>query len=300
MWRLFNNALPSASNLISRGCEVETSCLRCGYKLESTTHIFLKCWWSVEFWRQLMEGVGQLNLNFSSMEDWVWYCINEFDKMTLSYIFYGAKFIWFARNGLWHKGELWDIKGAVLRVKSQVSEFLEPHHRFVISKHEAARQWSPPAEGYIKVNCDGAWDKFRKAAGYGFICMNHSGVVESVGTGAPEGVKGALEAEGVALAQAMQEADRKMWSKAVFVTDNLEVFQLLMKGLPPGKSASGWFTACRSMLEHNQDWRIEHVLREANEEADYLARKALREDWNWSSGKAVPFCLCFVLNKPWL
>ncbi|KAL9673008.1 hypothetical protein QQ045_029261 [Rhodiola kirilowii] len=224
MWKLFNNTLPSASNLISRGCDVETSCLRCGYKMESTAHIFLNCWWSIEFWRQLMEGVSQLNLSFSSVEDWVWYCVNEFDKATLSYIFYGAKFIWFARNVLWHKGEMWDIKGAVLKVKSQVTEFLEPHHRFVISRHEAARQWIPPVEGYIKVNCDGAWDRSRKAAGYDFICRNHTSMVESVGAGVSAGLKGALEAEGVALKQAMQEVDRKEWRMAVFVTDNLEVF----------------------------------------------------------------------------
>ncbi|KAL9683709.1 hypothetical protein QQ045_015537 [Rhodiola kirilowii] len=232
MWRLFNNALPSACNLISRGCEVESRCLRCGYKMERTSHIFLKCWWSVVFWRQLLEGVCHLNLNFSSVEDWDWYCVNEFDRKTISYIFYGARFIWYARNVLWHNGELWDIKGAVWKVKSQVSEFLEPHHRFVVTNHEAARQWSPPAEGFIKVNCDGAWDSIRKVAGYGFTCRDHEGMVVLVGAGALKGLKGVLEAEGVALCRDMKEADRKGWRRAVFVSDNLEEFQLLLKGSP--------------------------------------------------------------------
>ncbi|KAL9666794.1 hypothetical protein QQ045_001135 [Rhodiola kirilowii] len=283
----------------ARGCEVEKKCQRCGYKLESTSHIFLECWWSVEFWRLLMEGVSQINirLSFSSVEEWVWYCVNEFDKRSLSYIFYGANFIWFARNVLWHNCEVWDVKGAVMKVKAQVSDFLEPHHRFVISRHEAAGLWTPPVEGFIKVNCDGAWDASRRAAAYGFIYRSHSGMVESVGAGVLKGSMGVLDAEGAALYQAMQEANRRNWRRAVFVTDNVEAFQLLLKGVPPGKSVSSWFVACRSLMERNQDWRIEHVLREGNEVADFLARKSLREDWCWLSDKAVPFCLCNLLNK---
>ncbi|CAM8944513.1 unnamed protein product [Rhodiola kirilowii] len=294
MWKLFNNALPSALNLFNRGCEVETSCLRCGFRWESTDHIFLKCWWSTEFWRLLMEGENHFSLNFSSVEDWLWYCVNGFDKKSLSYIFYGARFIWYARNSLWHEGVLWDVREAVQKVKRLVAEFLEPSHRFVVSRHEAARQWFPPVEGFIKVNEDGAWDPSRKAAGYGFVCRSFTGAVESVGAGVLEGLKGVVEAEGVALKMAMEEAVKKRWSKVVFVTDNLEVYELLLKGRPPGKSVSSWFLACKSMMECNQEWRIEHVLRDANEVADFLARKALRENWGWSLVMAVPSCLCNV------
>ncbi|CAM8877709.1 unnamed protein product [Rhodiola kirilowii] len=257
MWKLFNNALPSASNLINRGCEVDSSCQRCGFRLESTEHIFLRCWWSAEFWRLMMEGtnhVNHLSLSFTSVADWVWYCVNVFDKETLCYIFYGARFIWFARNSLWHKDVLWDVKEAVWRVKLQVAEFLKPRHRFVISKHEAVSQWVPPVEGVIKVNCDGAWDLSRKTAGYGFVCRNSTGVVEAVGAGSLKGLKGVVEAEGVALEHAMLEAIKKAWRKVDFVTDNLEVFHLMMKGLSPGKPASVWLSNCKSMMERNQEW----------------------------------------------
>ncbi|CAM8884344.1 unnamed protein product [Rhodiola kirilowii] len=297
MWRLFNNALPSAGNLISRGCEVESSCVRCGYKWESTTHIFLECWWTAEFWRQLMEGLGHLNLNFSSVEDWVWCCVNNFDKRTLTYIFYGAKFIWFTRNVLWHNGVLWDVKEAVLRVKGLVSGLLDPQYKFVISRHEAAMQWLPPPEGCLKVNCDGAWDRLKKAAGFGFICRNHAGLVEAAGAGSLEDCKGVQEAEGGALSQAMQRAARQEWRRVVFATDSLEVYQLLLKGLPAGKPVPAWFSICKILLDLNQQWRIEHVLRDANEAADFLACKALREGWSWSQAKAVPFCLRNVVSN---
>ncbi|CAM8914848.1 unnamed protein product [Rhodiola kirilowii] len=295
MWRLFNNALPSAVNLISRGCEVETRCLKCGYKWESTIHIFLECWWSVEFWRLLMEGREHLNLNFHSVEDWVWSWVNDFDTRSLTYFFYGAKYIWFTRNELWHKGILWDVNEAVLRVKWLASEFLNPYHKFVISSHEAVDQWLPPAEGWIKVNCDGAWDKIKKMAGYGFIYRNHSGMVETVGAGELEYCKGVLEAEGTAMAQAMLEAWKQKWSNVVFATDSLEVYQYLLRGLPAGSSDKEWYSSCKSLLENNQHWRIEHVLRDANGVADFLAGKALREGWKWMQADAIPRCLCSVL-----
>ncbi|KAL9666289.1 hypothetical protein QQ045_000617 [Rhodiola kirilowii] len=86
-----------------------------------------------------------------------------------------------------------------------------------------------------------------------YKARSYTGVVESVGAGVSEGHKGALDAEGVALEQVMQEAVKKEWRMAVFVTDNLEIFQLMLKGLPPGKSVSGWFSACKSLMECNQE-----------------------------------------------
>ncbi|KAL9674588.1 hypothetical protein QQ045_030860 [Rhodiola kirilowii] len=177
LWRLFYNAVPSAINLWKRGSVLDIKCARCGFKAESTIHVFLQCWWAQEFWRQLMDGTEKLQLCFSSMADWIWYCVKEFDGEELSRIFYGVRWIWYARNVLWHNGSSTEISVAVSRVffffdkpidvtteetatkgTSPKKEISRADYKFVLSSDEAGRSWTPPETGSVSINCDGAWE----------------------------------------------------------------------------------------------------------------------------------------------
>ncbi|KAL9687345.1 hypothetical protein QQ045_031745 [Rhodiola kirilowii] len=163
-----------------------------------------------------MMGKGEMVLNFSSMDDWVWHCVNNFDNDILILIFYGARFIWLARNSLWHKGEFWDVSTAVSKVKMIIKEFARPDFRFVISRHEAAMSWSPPEEGYLKVNSDGAWEVSSDEAGICFIGRDQSSIVEFAGACVVRGLRSAAEAEGTALMLSMKEAEKRGCRKPIF------------------------------------------------------------------------------------
>ncbi|KAL9663550.1 hypothetical protein QQ045_018939 [Rhodiola kirilowii] len=90
-----------------------------------------------DFWRQLLGDSGRLQLCFTSMADWIWYCVKEFDGEELSLIFYGIRWIWYARNVLWHNGANMELSAAVSKVKAIVKEISRADYRFVISRDEA-------------------------------------------------------------------------------------------------------------------------------------------------------------------
>ncbi|KAL9663790.1 hypothetical protein QQ045_019181 [Rhodiola kirilowii] len=227
LWRLFHNAVPSAVNLWKRGCVVETKCVRCGYPAECTTHIFLQCWWAQEFWRQLLGVAGKMQLCFSSMADWIWFCVKEFDGEELSLIFYGIRWIWYARNVLWHNGVIIELSAAVSKVKAIVKEISRADYRFVISRDEAGGIWSRPEVGSVSINCDGAWESLSGIAGVGAIGRNSEGQVVFVAAGRVGKCSSAIEAEGKALLAGMKEADRLGIYKASFITDSVEVLLYL-------------------------------------------------------------------------
>ncbi|KAL9659236.1 hypothetical protein QQ045_018715 [Rhodiola kirilowii] len=281
IWRLFNNALPSAMNLFRRGCAVDTKCIRCGYKFETNTHIFLECWWSAVFWKKLLGNTGSMESGFSSIADWIWYIVQTFDSATVSLIFYGARWIWYSRNSLWHDGKDMEVSEAVYKVRALVKEFLNPKYCFVMSREEAAKAWSPPEIGCVKVNCDGVWDSSTGTAGLGYLCRNGVGQVQFVYAKQVIGLTNTVDVEGTSIYAAMVATEEQGIRNATFVTDNVDVLQGLMCGRRSILAQSKWFSECRRMLQSHESWKVEHVFREANKAADFLAVKACMEGWNW-------------------
>ncbi|CAM8898973.1 unnamed protein product [Rhodiola kirilowii] len=156
--------------------------------------------------------------------------------------------------------------------------------------------WSPPEEGYVKVNSDGAWEVSADEAGIGFIGRDYSGIVEFAGACVVRGLRSAAEAEGTALMLAMKEAEKRGYRKAIFSTDNIEIVLYLLRGYKVGSSVPSWFAECRILMERNREWKLQHVLRETNKEVDYLAHKAKTTGWSWRHSKALPICLSLYFS----
>ncbi|KAL9683613.1 hypothetical protein QQ045_015436 [Rhodiola kirilowii] len=172
MWRLFHNAVPVAANLIRRGCRVDSNCVVCGARWEDSIHVFLNCRWAKEFWNSLLNMPEFLNLSFTTLGDWIWYCLQEMQSEELSKNFCGARWIWWNRNQLYHSKEGVDLNTAVLKVRRAVTELSQAGFRFVVSKPEPGDRWVPPETGYFKISCDGAWNPLSKRAGIGVECRN--------------------------------------------------------------------------------------------------------------------------------
>ncbi|KAL9674430.1 hypothetical protein QQ045_030702 [Rhodiola kirilowii] len=231
MWKLYHNAIPVADNLIKRGCVVDSRCIVCGYDVESAVLLFIECWWAAELWRGLLRSHRFLEFRFTSLSDWIWHCLQDYEGEDLTYFFCGVRFIWWNRNKLWHQETGVDIITAVAMVKRMAKEFSNLGYRFVVSGPEAGLHWTPPEAGSYKLSCDGAWNPLTKAGGIGVICHNHEGTVEFVYAEHMVIQGSALEAEGVALKRGMELAARMGFSRATFVSDNAEAVQLLIRNV---------------------------------------------------------------------
>ncbi|CAM8888030.1 unnamed protein product [Rhodiola kirilowii] len=291
MWRLYHNAIPSAINLFRRGCQVDLHCPRCGSYFESTDHIFLKCWWAVDFWKQLLNVKRVMELDFHTLADWVWYCLEVYSRQDLTLIFYGARWIWFARNSMVHKGVFYRVEEAVARVKALVNDYATPTYKFIVSRDEATQVWLAPKQGEFKVNCDGAWCPEGRRAGLAIVGRDHNGLVLFAKALHLGKAHSALEAEGKALLLGMKEAQLRGWSKVTFSSDSAEACLIVMGKAGRCYNEEGWRTDFQKLLNAFTNWNIEHVFREGNMVADVLAVKACKEAWSWSSGEIVPMCI---------
>ncbi|KAL9666219.1 hypothetical protein QQ045_000543 [Rhodiola kirilowii] len=290
MWKLFFNAVPVSANLISRGCRVDPKCRICGAGIEDGVHVFLNCWWAKEFWSRLLPSADFNNLSFSSLADWIWHCFQKLQGEELSNIFGGARWIWWNRNRLLHNEEGIDLMAAVLRTRASVTEFNRAGFRLIFSKSESADRWYPPERGCYKISCHGAWNSRSKEAGIGVECRDSEGRLQFVEALYLSNQKSILEVEGLAIKRGMELAAERMLEKVIFVSDNVHVIHMLLSYHLP-TSEGYWLRNCMELMEANYQWRVEHVFREANQVADFLARKAR------DSCCAIPVVLSAVFRQ---
>ncbi|KAL9685151.1 hypothetical protein QQ045_022598 [Rhodiola kirilowii] len=156
---------PVTLNLKNWGCSVDPRCIVCGYGEASAVHLFIECWWAAEYWRGLLKSPRFLKIRFHSLSDWIWLCLQEFEKEKLIYIFCGARWIWWNRNKLCHNEPWIDITAAVAMTQILAKEFQNPGYRFIVSSPEAGMRWVPREEGSLKISCDGAWWILTKKGG---------------------------------------------------------------------------------------------------------------------------------------
>lgn len=87
-----------------------------------------------------------------------------------------------------------------------------------------------PEVPFIKVNCDGSWFPDSKRTCFGFVANDSAGYVVGARAEFKDKMQSSLEAEAFAILLAMRCADSKLWNSCIFVTDNVDVFNLLSRG----------------------------------------------------------------------
>ncbi|KAL9680155.1 hypothetical protein QQ045_018033 [Rhodiola kirilowii] len=181
-------------------------------------------------------------------------------------------------------------------VYQQAWSLFKGEEKFIVTELSDGVRWSNPRRGAVKVNVDGAWDSATRKAGVGISCRDKWGCVRFVEAFPVEGVADCLEVEQLALARAMAIVEEENLINVTFETDSVQVMNGLMRGDSFGGQSRVLLHWCKGRLEDNISWDLSLISKEANECADYLAKKAKREDWSWRSRAAVPLCLSSVLN----
>ncbi|CAM8982037.1 unnamed protein product [Rhodiola kirilowii] len=281
-WRLYHDYLPSAKNLIRRGCQVPPCCALCGFEGESSIHSLLNCWWAGIFWRQLGVDCRFLLHNFEDPGDWLWFCAFNYSNVELATILQCARMVWYNRNLVTNGKEGLNPWITARNLKQRVLDFQNLTQRWIVTDPDKDLCWQAPRRGFVKLNVDGAWDRFSRRAGIGICGRDDLGIVWLVEARSVEDGSSCQEVEAKALLRALQIAEEKGLQKVIFETDSAEVFKAVMQG--PGKE-------CRILLDRNSEWSMNLIFREANSCADKLAREAREKDWNWINQVALPRCL---------
>ncbi|KAL9691520.1 hypothetical protein QQ045_011944 [Rhodiola kirilowii] len=163
-----------------------------------------------------------------------------------------------------------------------------PENSFTVTSLVGDGNWKPPETEFVKINVDGAWNCETGEAGIGLCCRDSDGVVLFVEAEPIAHLESSFEAEMCSLLRSMEVAEEKRVKRVIFVIDSAEVFNVIQRRSSLVGRAAGWKAKIRHLLGRNHFWFINLILREANSEADKLAKMAKGRGWCWRSHDAIP------------
>ncbi|KAL6179148.1 hypothetical protein ACLB2K_050664 [Fragaria x ananassa] len=107
---------------------------------------------------------------------------------------------------------------------SSVTPIIHNHHNGDLNHHQIpsptpSPNWIPPPTAYIKLNCDGAWDKLTNLMGIGVVARDSEGRLIA-GSSKSGLAASALEAEAMAASSAMELAKKFRFQSVIFELDS--------------------------------------------------------------------------------
>lgn len=132
--------------------------------------------------------------------------------------------------------------------------------------------WSKPEVGFLKINCDAAFDGAGGNGGWGYIIRDAGGDVVSAGRGRLRYVLDPLQAEAIACLQGLQAAVELGIGHAIVETDAQQVVHACTSSAFDLTSAGSLISELRDAAAANfLVFKFVHVPRTCNKVADALA-----------------------------
>ncbi|KAF7830694.1 reverse transcriptase [Senna tora] len=161
VWQLSSNALPCRDTLTSRGIQLQVHCPICNSDNETLAHLFSQCSETQKVWDVInLSPINPADAN--KMCDWVHY--NALKDTVVNYsITHGILFIfglweiWLARNSLIFENTSFDPSVVGKKAIFKAVEFFHLTGSNIDPPllKEIFISWSPPSEGWWKLNVDG-------------------------------------------------------------------------------------------------------------------------------------------------
>ncbi|KAH9768779.1 putative ribonuclease H protein [Citrus sinensis] len=260
---------------------MDAACDRCGFVREDTLHVLRDCPYSMAIWNRLLVNVTHQRFFLDGFKDWLvsnLHTASSHGDTQLWSLTFGVVIwrLWFWRNKVVFNHDKWESDRIMLDISSRVVEI----QRCCISSFNAGKRrvekwirWSSPTWPWVKLNTDGA-RKDSGVAGAGGLVRDYRGVWQ-IGFCINLGACSVLTAElwGLyhGLCMASQRGFRRIWVEV----DSKPVTQILANPTTPVNEHHSPILAIRELL--SRDWivRVNHIYREANIAADFLASFSL-------------------------
>ena len=159
MWRVCRNCLPTAVNLASKRVQIDTKCSWCLVRNEDDTHVLFDCSFARTVWTTLgVQEMLHINHEQSAVEI-IYQLFNICTKENLALVAMICWNLWYRQNKwVWDKVMVSDY-GVQATARNMLSEWRQSQQERVTNSpvmNSSARRWSPPPQGWVKVNTDAA------------------------------------------------------------------------------------------------------------------------------------------------
>ncbi|KAL9658994.1 hypothetical protein QQ045_028253 [Rhodiola kirilowii] len=263
-WRFFHNSLPDAINLGRRGVLLERSCKICGFPSETALHIAKECWWAKALFSKFNLAIPSDLAEAGSSADWLWWGHMNLHDTEFKTFLVALWLCWRNRNDVWHDKGCWSIVRAVIVGENILNLVQRSQWQNPSLCYSFVDKWTPPPQGEIKLNIDGAWDANTREAGLGVVARDHDGTV--LWCWATQWSQGMCvsEVEGQALLLGLKQACDVGFRSVLVEVDSLDVYRVVSSGSGLADWCDSWLSATSDLLKANHGWRLRIINREAN------------------------------------
>ncbi|CAM8915895.1 unnamed protein product [Rhodiola kirilowii] len=293
-WRSYHDALPTGQCLYKKGMTDLVECCICGYRVETSCHALLSCWWANAVWNNLNIPGSNTLLNCQSIADVLFYCWKSFPVRTFSLCLVALWFIWYNCNRVKHGATMVWATDAAMRITNLANQFYFYNSSLNINAANmlfSDFEWRKPPRGYLKINCDAAWDGQSKKGAIAAIARDSEGIVHGVRALSLEHCNSSEDCEGLSISEALKLGANIGNDKVIIESDCSKVVHDLNVKADTVTRSKDWFFSCWDLLNHHKDWQVFFVRREANVAADHIAKFAHRLGWSWTDLDSCPFIL---------
>ena len=248
LWRLANNSLPLRMKLIRKGINLDTRCPVCHRFDEDGGHCFLKCKNVKALWRAA--NLEEARLQLLKCPNAKWFMIeileqNEENCMKICTLLW----TWWKQRNIANQGQQIRSLGETFSsFQFLFSEFWDFLRKAKEKKCGKMQVWSPPPEGYLKINSDGAFREITNSGGWGFVIRNEIGKALIAGAGTLQDVANPLQVETLAMYHAIQEAAKMGIQKIILETDASMLKQALETEMYDGSVLGNLFRDMRLLI----------------------------------------------------
>nr|BAE79385.1 unnamed protein product [Ipomoea batatas] len=303
MWKIVKNGLMVNVERKRRGLADAASCPVCGEEDETLDHLFRRCLLAEACWDSAVPPLTFQTSNHLHMHSWMKAACSSQQKdgygtnwsLIFPYILWN---LWKARNRLVFDNNITAPSDILNRSFMESSEA-----RCLLAKRTGLQTafqtwvvWSPPAAGFTKLNSDGACKSHSHLASAGGLLRNENGLWVA-GYICNIGTANSFLAELWGLREGLLLAKNRGFTKLIAETDSEAVVQVLRKDGPVTPDASILVKDCKLLLDHFQEIKVTHILREGNQCADFLANLGQSSSWGTTILERPPDDLRIFLQR---
>jgi hypothetical protein len=296
LWRICRDCLPTRFRLRQHYVQCPSICQLCQDEEEDTWHVLFGCIESRQCWTEaglsavIEPRTQQFNDAVALIHD---ICSNE-DKEVAGRC---AVMIW----TLWNNRNNWLWNNEKKNGNSLGTQALHVWNDWIIANNfnqedgsnnqvQLQQTWEPPNYGWFKCNVDAGFNVRRRSTNRGWCIRNHAGCFIIAGTAWDIGYCSIIEAEALALLEAIQATTHLNLEKVTFECDSQTVVNAVHAQSRGNSEFSIIISSIKSLLNLHSNFEVKFVKRHANSVAHVLAKAA--NSWTRRNVfHTIPLCI---------
>lgn len=297
LWLIAHEALPTNDLRHKRGLASSSSCQRCSCSVEDILHVLRDCPHAREVWYS--SGMTFASSFFTHQSPAQWVLENIQSDMECLFLA-GVWWLWCWRNQTVMGDDDWEVRQAISEVllsAHDYARFINPR-KSLDAAGLPVYKWKRPPAGVLKLNVDGSCKLTSSAMFTGGLIRSDQGEWQSGFTSREGvGVGDSLLAELLAIKNGLVHAWNKGARNIICESDSAEAISLVQ--LEGDYSFLVYGALLHDIAQAaNRPWRVQfmHIMREANNCADLLAKAGYQVQADWKDWLEPPVQLVSLLH----